>query len=225
MRTSNIILFTPLLLCFGTVALAVVTIRYRVDHHMYDSKKEAAKSEFIATPLSPFSQIVLDGYGDVTIRQGNVNSIGWTKSKQGSAAYTLSGDSLVLRDLGGGIHLDNTTITVQNLAAIHLKNASGFNMVGLKMDSLAIFANESDGDIGFDSTDLRRLHLEFGGNNTFSIRNSKVDGLWLNLKDNATLSLENARIQWIRGHWTGDINLKADSATLQHGIEKIETIQ
>ena len=175
--------------------------------------------------MSPFSQIVLDGYGDVTIRQGNVNSIGWTKSKQGNIPYSIAGDSLVLRDLGGSLHLDNTTITVQNLSAIHLRNASGFNMVGLKMDSLAIYSKESDGDIGLDSTDLRRLHLDFGGNNTFTIRNSKVEGLWLDLSDEATLSLENARMQWIKGHWNGNINLKEDSATLQHGIEKIETIQ
>jgi len=234
MRTSNIILLSVLLLACGTAAAIALTIRYKVEHHLYDEQTSPDSEALTVTPLSPFSQIIVEEYDDVTIRKSNVNSIGWINHKRdtssfyknASSLYKLSGDSLVL----GGANGDRPgqiTITAENLGSIHLRYAPNCRIVGFKQDSLAIYAasREDEDGVQFDSTDVQRLRLDLTGKHTFSLSNSTVGGLWLDLKEDAELSLENARVGWIKGRWKGDIGLKADSATLQNGIGKIEPIQ
>jgi hypothetical protein len=226
MRTSNIILLSLLLLIFGTAAAMTLTMRYKIIHHLYDEKQAPAADKMTVTPLSSFSKIVIDADEDVTIRQGNINSIGWTKNE--GVAVICQGDSLVIRDTAGSsTRLDNATITVQNLSAIRLKRSGGCTIEGLRSDSLAICAGQKGykANITLDSSSLKRLHLDVSGSDAFILSNSMVDGLWLDLKDDAELSLENARMGWIKGRWNGGISLKVASATLQNGIQKIEPLK
>lgn len=229
MRTSNIILLSLFLLVFGTAAALAITLRYKIDHHLYDklNDKEPDSMEGVSInmPLSPFSEIVLDAYPGTIIRKGDANSIRWIRFKGVSAPpYILSGDSLVLRPQTGDPYAANVTITVQDLRSIRLRSVSNCKIVGFKQDSLTIYGESLGDDDSVQSMDLKRLQLTLDGNKTLVLSNSAVGGLWLDLKNDAGLSLENARMGWIKGRWKGDISLTADSATLQNGIGKIEAI-
>jgi hypothetical protein len=165
---------------------------------------------------------LVEKYGSVTIRQGDADSISFSDSAHALSAVRQSQDTLVING-GGFASPDNTTITVRNLSEVRLKEVSRCDLFGFGKDSLAVYADQ--GDIAFDSSALQNLHLELGGESTFTLSNSQVKDLWLGMKDKASLSLENARIGSIGGYWKGQINLDEDSATLKNGIGKIELTQ
>jgi len=201
-----------------------LTFRYKVDHHLYVKTTGDAAEKMTVTPLSPFSRIVVDVDDDITVRQGNLNAISWSRNE--GVSVNASGDSLVIHAAGGGSGLSNATITVQNLSGIRLMRSGGCAIIGFRGDSLSVSSekNENDVSLSLDSSNLKRLHLVLSGQDHFDLSNSTVSGLWVDMKGESELSLVNAHVGWVLGNWGGPVSLKVDSATLQNGIQKIQKI-